>query len=375
MLNKSKLLALFLVFFMIISLGVGCGTNEEASVEEEEQPAEEEKPVEEELNFKTAVMIPGTIAENPVFQMLIEGISMASQELGIDEPKVIEGGSDWDFYSKSMVALSESGEYDLIITATSGMAYSVVENALEYPDQKYLLFGGELEGMADTIPANAWSVRYKTEDTGYLGGYFCALVTQSQMENANEDLAIGLLFTDVYKDWEEHIKPAFYNGAYHVNPDVEVVNMVVGSWVDVMMGMEKARAMFAQGVDIVWYSTGASTLGCVDEAAAQGKYAVASDHNAISENPDVIVGSTTINATAYTYEIFKQAALGTLEYGQTVDAGAAEGVVSFTFDDPIYIETVPEDIRIAMEEVYTKLAAGEIDPLAVTEASADLVSQ
>jgi|GEM_PF-1484671 len=313
--------------------------------------------------IKSAFMIPGTLSDNPIFQMFVNGITDGAKQLGYPEPKVVEGGDDWDAYSKNMITLSESGQYNLIVTCTESMCESVLDCAKKYPKIHYILLNGSLGDYTDTVPANAFAVRIKNEDLGYLGGYFCGLVTTSkELKNANPDLKVGLMFPDVYDPWEKQTKPAFINGAHAVNPDIQVTDAVVGSWVDAVKGAEVARSEYSQGVDIIWYTSGASTYGAVNEAATEGKYAVPSDNNSISNNPDVILGCTTIEGYEYAKNAFLKAADGKLEYGKATAAGADQGVVSFTFDDANYKANVPQDIQDKMKAVYQDLAAGKIDP-------------
>lgn len=312
--------------------------------------------------FKTAIMVPGIVGENAIFQMLVEGISNGCAEMGFPEPKIVEGGDSWAAYGRYLASFADSGEYDVIITFTDSMCDYIKQWSKKYPDQKFILIDGDLESYMDTIPDNVYGMRNRDEELGYIGGYFCGLVTKSNMERANEDLKIGLVFTSEYDPWELDIKPAFINGAHAVDPNIEIINAIVGDWVDPLKGAEVTRALFAQGVDIVWYTTGASTYGCVTEAAAQGKYAVASDNNAISLDPDTIVGCTMITGKDIAYDIFMRAAKGELPYGDFEVYGASDGTITFTFDDPVYLEKVPQDIRDAMSSMYADLVAGRIDP-------------
>jgi len=355
----SALIALTLSLLLVLSAcGGSTGSSASPSPTPSASAAASTSP--EAAMLTSAIMLPGTLSDNAIFQMFVNGVKDAAAQLGYPEPKVVEGGDDWDSYAKNMVTLSESGKYNIIVTCTESMCDSVLECGNKYPNIKYILLNGTLTDK--DVPANVFAVRFKNEDLGYLGGYFCGLVTKSNMEYANKDLKVGLLFADVYEPWETQTKPAFIKGAQAVDPNIEVVNSVVGDWVDAMKGAETARAMYAQGVDIIWYTTGSSTYGAVTEAEAEGKYATASDNDStdLSKN---IPGCTMITGYDYAKNAFLKAADGTLEFGKALEAGAAEGVISFTFDDPDYKQRVPEDIQKAMKDVYQKLASGEINPI------------
>ena len=317
-------------------------------------------------DFKTALMLPGTEGENAIFKIIANGIRKACSDLGAPEPKVVEGGDQWTAYGKYLNSLAEAGIYDVIFTTTDVMRYCVNETLKSYPNQKFVLIDSDLNGYTNQfeggkIPPTIWGVSFDLYQLGYLGGYFCGLVTQSKMERANPDLVVGLVFTDVYDAWEVDVKTGFINGVKAANPDIKIINSIIGDWVDPQKGADVTRALFAQGVDIVYYTTGASTYGCVTEAEAQKKYAVPDDNNAISLSKDTIVGCTLVEGYQAAYDAAYGAISGTLEYGTGRTVGAAEGVISFTFDDPVTKEKVPADILQKMKDAYQGLIDGTID--------------
>lgn len=320
-------------------------------------------------NFKTAIMLPGIEGENAIFKMIADGIRTACADLGAPEPKVVEGGDQWTAYGKYLTSLAEAGIYDVIFTTTDVMRYCVNETHKLYPDQKFVMIDSDLASYLDQfdggqIPDTVWGVSFDLYQLGYLGGYFCGLVTQSDMPRANSDLVVGLVFTDVYDAWEVDVKTGFTNGVKAANPDITIINSIIGDWVDPQKGADVSRALFAQGADIIYYTTGASAYGCVTEAETQGKYAVADDNNAISLSPETIVACTLVQGYQAAYDAAYGAISGTLEYGTGRTVGAAEGVINFTFDDPVTQTAVPADILEKMQAAYQGLIDGTIDPRA-----------
>ena len=355
---KRKCFALLLILALVLSL-TACGGSSESSGDATAADGDHS-------GFKTAIMLPGIEGENAIFQMIANGIRDACSELGAPEPKVVEGGDQWTSYGKYLNNLAATGEYDVIFTTTDVMRSPVKDTVAAYPDQKIVMIDADVVGyeskFADgKIPETVWGVSFDLYQLGYLGGTFCALVTESDMERANPDKAVGLVFTDIYDPWEVDLKTGFTNGVKAVDPDIEIINSVIGDWVDPQKGASVTRALIAQGVDVVYYTTGASAYGCVTECETQEKYAVANDNNTISLSPDTIVGCSLVQGYDAAYEAAKGAIEGTLEYGTGRVYGASEGVITFTFDDPVYLEKVPEDIRNAMDEAYKGLADGSID--------------
>ena len=52
---------------------------------------------------------------------------------------------------------------------------------------------------------------------------------------------------------------------------------------------------------------------------------------------------------------------GTIKEGTASTLGIKEGYVNFVSDDPIYIQTVPEEIRKKQEEMLKKIYDGSLD--------------
>ncbi len=361
MMKKTRLLALVLCLCLAF---LGCGEPAPAP-EAPVQGGDAAKTFYPDV--RTAIMLPGIEGENPIFQMYVAGLNRACTELGAPAPKVVEGGDDWNSYGKYLISLAESGLYDVLFTCTDVMRYHVADVHERFPDQKLVILDADMDGYRSLlpngeIPENVYGISFDKYEQGYLGGMFCALVTKSAMPRANSELVVGLVFTDLYDPWDIDVKTGFTNGVRDVDPEIVILNSIIGDWVDPQKGADVTRALFAQGADIVYYTTGASAYGCVTEAAAQGKYAVSSDNNAISLDPETIAGCTLIAGEEIAYKLATESITGTLAYGVCEHVGADMGVVSFTFDDPVYLENVPADIQEKMRAAYQGLIDGTIDP-------------
>ncbi|MCX6750953.1 MAG: BMP family ABC transporter substrate-binding protein [Candidatus Pacearchaeota archaeon] len=311
----------------------------------------------------TVLMIPGTIGDNPLFQEDIKGAKEAVGIMGFDEPKVVEGGDDYASYEKKIISLAATNQYDFIVTFTDFMAESVVKVSDMFPQQKFILLYGDITLANQNIPSNVFSVKFKNEDQGYLAGYFAGLITKSSLPGANKELKIGVIEPDIYPGWENVLIPAYKQGAKDVDPNIEVVKSVLGSYVDSAKGGQAARMQFTQGVDITYLLTGSACLGAVDEAKTQGKYVIGSNTNFINLNPDVILGCVLVNNRIAIKNVLLRAYKNELPFGTQEVVGAKEGIISFTFDDPNYKKIVPSEVQVAMLECYSRLKSGQINPL------------
>jgi hypothetical protein len=117
------------------------------------------------------------------------------------------------------------------------------------------------------------------------------------------------------------------------NPDITIINSIIGDWVDPQKGADVSRALFAQGADIIYYTTGASAYGCVTEAETQASTPLRTTTTPFRfrGNHRGLHARSRLSAA---YDAAYGAISGTLEYGTGRTVGAAEGVINFTLTIP-----------------------------------------
>ncbi|MEN3008298.1 BMP family ABC transporter substrate-binding protein [Pseudothermotoga sp.] len=307
--------------------------------------------------YSVVLLITGEVAGNAIYEMAVSGAKRAAQDFGF-EVKVVEGGYNPARWATLLTSLAASRSYDLIVTFTEGMPKNVETTARAFPNQKIVL----VDAMAPILP-NVYSVAFKDEEMAYLAGYFAALVTKSDMPNANEDLKVGMIAGDVYPAMMNKIKPAYEKGVKDVDPNVRVIFSVVGSWADPSKGAELAQVQYEQGVDIIFLVAGGSGMGAVRKAREMRKYVIGVDSNYIERDPEVILACALKHIDRAIYEILAKAVKNQLKFGTSEVWGIKEGMIGFTFDDPNYLKNVPKEINLQMLRVFEKLKEGLIAPL------------
>jgi len=307
--------------------------------------------------FNVALMITGEVGGNPIYEMMV-ACAKRSGELNGYNVKVVEGGYNASKWEQTLISLVATMQYDVVVTFTEGMPQSVERAAKMFPAQKLLL----VDGIAPEMD-NVFSLGFKDEEMSYLAGYFAGLVTDSKMENANDQLKVALVAGDTYPAMTNKMKPAFEKGVSDANDKAETFFTVAGSWSDPGKGKDIAAALFSQGVDVVYGIAGGTSAGIIQEADAQKKYFIGVDSNIIHINPEVILACTLKKADIALEKTLTLAYKGELTFGTTERWGIDKGVIDFTFDDPYYLEQVPLEIREAMLQVFEGLKNGEISPL------------
>lgn len=307
--------------------------------------------------YNVALLITGEVGGNAIYEMMVEGAMRASKELGFDV-KVVEGGYNSAKWEPLLISLASTKSYDLIVTFTEGMPKSVEKAAKMFPNQKFAL----IDGIASNL-SNVYSLGFKDEEMAYLAGYFAALVTKSDLPGINKELKIGMIAGDIYPAMMEKMKPAYEKGAKSVNEKTEILFSVAGSWADPNKGSELAQIQFAQGADVIFLVAGGTGIGAVRKAKELGRYVIGVDSNIIYLSPGTILACVLKRADIAIYDVLTRAYQGKLPFGHSERWGVKEGVISFTFDDPHYLQNVPEQIREKMIDLFEKLKQGTVSIL------------
>ncbi|HOJ88063.1 MAG TPA: BMP family ABC transporter substrate-binding protein [Pseudothermotoga sp.] len=306
--------------------------------------------------YSVALLITGEVGGNAIYEMMVQGAVRASKDFGFDV-KVIEGGYNSSKWEPLLISLASTKSYDLIVTFTEGMPKSVEKAAKMFPQQKFAL----IDGIAPNL-ANVYSLGFKDEEMAYLAGYFAGLITKSNLPGANSELKIGMIAGDIYPAMTEKMKPAYEKGAKSADEKTEIFFSVAGSWADPNKGYELAQLQFSQGVDVIFLVAGGTGIGAIKKAKELGRYVIGVDSNVIYLAPDVILACVLKRADMAIYEVLKKAYLGKLPLGHSERWGIREGAIGFTFDDPSYLQNVPEQIREKMIDLFEKVERGEITP-------------
>ena len=305
--------------------------------------------------YSVAVFIPGVIAGSPTYEMMANGVQKATSEADNGLIKIIEGGYNQGEWLEKITVLASTGEYDLIVSTNPAMPAICDEVSKQFPDQKFFLLDGFLEGNK-----NIYTFRYNQMEQGFLIGYFAGLVTGSKMNGANSDLKIGLIAGQEYPDMMQAIFPGFTKGAEYVNSSTTVDFRVVGNWYDAEKARALAVSMYNSGVDIILTIAGGANQGVITAGRDMGKYVLMYDVSSYDDAPGVIIGSTVIRQERAAYEKIKLAINNKMDFGTADIATVKDGWISFDNEHPLYLKNVPKDIQDRQNDIIKKIASGAI---------------
>jgi len=272
-----------------------------------------------------------------------DGIQRAQRDMGVTFDYV-EPDSPSDFLPV-LRTMAETGEYDLIVSVGFLQAEPLTEVSEDFPDQKFTHIDSRLE-----LP-NVSGVQTRWQDQTFLTGVMAGLGTLSdEMPFVNPDHnTIGVILG--MDDPVLRVGIAGYTaGARFVNPEVEVLTGIVGSFGDPGRGREVAHSMYVQGADFVLAIAGASAVGAFNASSEAGRYSFAAGMTVNDIEPDHIVGTAHRSISNMVYNDVKAVIDGTWEGGFHI-TGLIEGSVAFdttgsNVQIPAYIQQAIEDIRL-----------------------------
>ncbi len=305
--------------------------------------------------FDVAIFVPGVVAGSPLYEQLVSGAKKVAGELSNVTIKVVEGGFNQAEWQEKVTSLAATGQYELILTSNPAMPFICAEVAKSFPNQKFLNVDGYLAGNPQIH-----TVLYNQVEEGYFVGYLAGLITKSNMPGATPELKVGMIVGQQYPALDKMIRPGFEKGLHAVDPNISLDFRVVGNWYDANKASELANSMFDAGVDVILPIAGGANQGAIKAAKERGKYIVYFDSNEYKLSPGVIVGCSILKQEQVVYERLKAAVQGKLKYGEAEILGAKEGYVDFADSDPLYVKSVPKEIRDKVSAMIEKFRKGQI---------------
>ena len=364
----KKYFSLFLALALVLMMFAGCGGSPEPAApaapaetpaDGSTVPAETPAPAGEKL--KVANVVNGNLGDKSFFDSCEAGLSQLAAD-GIIEYKTFEHGPTDADQPKSLSTLEEhsaDGAYDQIVCGTYQMPDYLTQVATNYPDQKYLIYDSAVD-----LP-NVVCVNYKQNDMGYLVGTAAALATSSDLPNMNPEKVIGFVGGEngpVINDF----LVGYIQGAQAADPDVKIDTQYVGNFYDTGAAKELANVMIGQNkCDIVWGVAGGAGNGAA-EAANELKawfIGVDSDQEATFSIAQPELAAVTLfsglkNIGDSIIWVINEQLAGNTHYGETLNLGISEGGVSLATGGNF--QTLPDDIKKAVEDATTKITSGEI---------------
>lgn len=285
------------------------------------------------------------------------GLKRAEDE-GLIEIRLIEPTSMTD-YVPNLSGLAEDGAE--LIFAVGFLFYdALLEVAPNYPDTMFA--GIDLFYDPTVVPSNVLGINWKEHESGYLAGVVAGLMTQQYADHSdklNDENVIGAVLGMDIPPVERYFV-GFAEGAKSVNPDVEVLSVVTGTFTDQAKGKEATIALAEQGADIVIHFAGLTGMGIFTAAQEKNILVMGADVDQNRFAPEYTLTSAMKGTTQATYLTTLDYINGNFKGGDNVVFGLAEEAVELApfhgFDS-----TVPSEVIDAVEQAKGNILSGAVD--------------
>lgn len=301
-----------------------------------------------------AVFVPGICADSPVYSMLRDGVTEAVDAYNKGKSKnqtvklfVLEAGTNQAEWGTKLTSLAAQQKYDVIISSNPSIPELALPILEQFPNQKFILLDATLEGNK-----NIYTVCYNQYEQAYLTGYIGGLMSKSHK--------LGLVAAQEYPVMNNIIYPYFEKGAQAANAESSVDFRIVGNWYDASKGAALSDALYKTGVDVILPICGGAAQGVINSAVNNGFYITWFDDNGFDKAPGTIISSTVMKQKELAGIVTSDFLNGKTKWGTAGMLGIKESFVDFVQDDPLYISTVPSEIREKMANLLADIKNGKI---------------
>ena len=299
-----------------------------------------------------AVFIPGICADSPTYAMLRDGVTQAvdtwNEGKNLEQSAklyVLEAGTNQSEWPAKITALAAEQKYDVIISSNPSLPEIVTPIIEQFPEQKFILMDAECSGNK-----NIATVCYNQYEQAYLTGYIGGLMSKSNK--------LGLIAAQEYPVMNNIIYPYFEKGAKDAKPSSTVAFRIVGNWYDANKGAMLADILYGEGIDVILPICGGASQGVITSAVNNKFYITWFDNNGFDKAPGNIISSTVMKQQELSAIMTTNFLNGKTEWGTAKMLGVKDGFVDFVQDDPLYISTVPQNIRNQMAELVDAIKSG-----------------
>jgi len=219
--------------------------------------------------------------------------------------------------------------------------------APEFPDTIFVAYNSTRVG-----PSNLLSVFPRNHEGAYLAGIVGAYLTKTKVMA----FICGEEYPMQTRNWMN-----IRLGAQSIDPEIEVIKIVAGTWGDAALGYELAKgAIDTQNVDVFYQEADVTGRGAIEAMKEAGIYHIGcyADQSVLA--PEITVTSWLLNKTATMEYVISSMRDGTFEGGRLSTPGLAEGATGLA---PFYgfEDKIPAACKQAIEEAKADIINGTLE--------------
>ncbi len=253
---------------------------------------------------------------------------------------------------------SLAGKNDVIYLTTDEFEEACKAIATDFPEVHWIQQYESEAIPPDQFPENVIVINaYRANELSFLAGAVAAKITDTgklgviQAIPGPRDTRIG--------------SAAFRSGAQYVNPDIEVLRVVIGDYVDPIKTRDSVASLAESGCDVIL--VGMDDESGTLEAKERGVYTFQAYMDVTPEFPDTIVG-----CTCWVWDVALDRILNAIVDGRFDELRAENHEIPLTLEDrsldiPTFGDMVPDDVKVFAEDLRGKLIEGTVTVPMVTE--------
>ncbi|WP_336248731.1 BMP family lipoprotein [Stomatohabitans albus] len=292
----------------------------------------------------------GPLGDDAFFDDVEQGLhTLADQGW---ETKTVEAPLNDPVSWKANLEAASNGDYDLVVVGTIQMADILQTVAPAHPNQHYVIWD-----MVVDAP-NVTSITYAQNEGSYLAGVLAAKASQDttafpKSEGNNRVGIVAGMESPVIDDFIGGFKA----GVASVSPDMPVDVAYVGSFTDANAGAQQAKAMYDQGVDVIYAIAGGASLGVAHAAKEADDYAIGVDLNMNPVEPGFVLASMVKQIGRSISDTSNGLKDGTVQPG-TVQVIGLDAGLGLTYEGNN--DAVPDTVKKELDQTATDIIDGKI---------------
>lgn len=215
------------------------------------------------------IIAQGGMGDESYNDLAFAGFQRALKETGL-EGKPVES-KDVVAQAADILRRASDADFGLVVDLEYAHGEPMLEVAKDYPDTTFAILNQVQKGD------NIVSVLFQEQEGSYLAGVLAAQVTtDTSIKGINAEPIIGVIGGTKSAGIDKFIA-GYIEGAKSVNPKIDVKVAYSNNFADPALGQQMAKAMFEEGVDIIYQVAGGTGTGVIQAAKDTGHFAIGVD--------------------------------------------------------------------------------------------------
>lgn len=351
---KKSYLGISLLIVLVLLL-VGCAPVAQptaAAVPVETKPTAQEPA----KQLKICATLSGMLGDKSYNDKFNEGITKAINDFGVSAKLLeVKGTEDYE----SNLTACAAGGYDFVIAMGPAYRDLIQVAAKDFPEVKFAI----TDAIINPAPTNLMSIAFAPNEGQFLvGAAMAMLTTKTDIPGINKEKVVGWItggespnINDFWIGFEQGVK--------YIDPEIEILKGVTGSFADPIKGKEFALAQYEQGADVIAQVAAGTGLGIIEAANEQKLFVVGVDSNQDNLAPGYVVTSMLKHIDIGVYQAIKSILDGTFKGGgyQYMDLSTGGiALTDYSTFKQFWGDKFPEDIKAKTDELAQKIISGEI---------------